>query len=40
VALGYRHLETDAHVTRDGVVVGFHNQRLDGITTGRARSSL
>jgi glycerophosphoryl diester phosphodiesterase len=32
VALGYRHLETDAHVTRDGVVVAFHDARLDGLT--------
>ena len=32
VALGYRYLETDAHVTRDGAVVAFHNPRLDGIT--------
>jgi glycerophosphoryl diester phosphodiesterase len=32
VALGYRYLETDAHVTRDGVVVAFHDPRLDDIT--------
>jgi glycerophosphoryl diester phosphodiesterase len=32
VALGYRYVETDAHVTRDGAVVAFHNPRLDGIT--------
>jgi glycerophosphoryl diester phosphodiesterase len=32
VALGYRYLETDAHVTRDGVVVAFHDPRLDNIT--------
>ena len=32
VELGYRYLETDAHVTRDGVVVAFHDDRLDGIT--------
>jgi glycerophosphoryl diester phosphodiesterase len=32
VALGYRVLETDAHVTRDGVVVAFHDACLDGIT--------
>jgi glycerophosphoryl diester phosphodiesterase len=32
VALGYRFLETDAHVTRDGVVVAFHDPRLDTVT--------
>jgi glycerophosphoryl diester phosphodiesterase len=32
VALGYRYLETDAHVSRDGVVVAFHDPRLDNIT--------
>ena len=32
VALGYRYLETDAHVTRDGVVVAFHDSRLDDAT--------
>ncbi len=32
VALGYRYLETDVHVTRDGVVVAFHDPRLDTIT--------
>ena len=32
VALGYRYLETDAHVSRDGVVVAFHDPRLDAAT--------
>ena len=32
VALGYRYLETDAHLTRDGVLVAFHDPRLDALT--------
>jgi glycerophosphoryl diester phosphodiesterase len=32
VALGYGYLETDAHVSRDGVVVAFHDPRLDDRT--------
>lgn len=32
IALGYRHLETDVHLTRDGVLVVFHDPRLDRIT--------
>jgi len=32
VALGYRYLETDAHVSRDGVVVAFHDPCLDDTT--------
>jgi glycerophosphoryl diester phosphodiesterase len=35
VELGYLYLETDAHVTRDGVVVAFHDPCLDQITERR-----
>lgn len=32
VTLGYSYLETDAHITRDGVLVAFHDARLDRVT--------
>jgi glycerophosphoryl diester phosphodiesterase len=35
VDAGCRYLETDAHVTRDGVVVAFHDHRLDRATDRR-----
>lgn len=35
VALGYDYLETDAHVTRDGVLLAFHDTVLDRVTDHR-----
>lgn len=32
IRLGYRYLETDAHVTSDGVCLAFHDDRLDRVT--------
>lgn len=32
VDLGYRYVETDAHVTSDGVVIAFHDDHLDRVT--------
>lgn len=32
ISLGYRYVETDAHVTSDGVVIAFHDDHLDRVT--------
>jgi glycerophosphoryl diester phosphodiesterase len=39
IELGYTYVETDAHVTVDGVVLAFHDDRLDRVTSmvGRIR---
>ena len=39
IALGYTHLETDVHLTKDGRLVAFHDGRLDrvGDRVGRIR---
>jgi glycerophosphoryl diester phosphodiesterase len=34
VSIGYRHLETDLHLTRDGVLVCIHDHTVDRTTDG------
>lgn len=35
IAMGYRHIETDVHLTRDGEIVCFHDATLDRTTNGK-----
>ncbi len=37
VALGYRYIETDLRMTKDGAIVCFHDERLERTTDGRGR---
>ncbi len=39
VELGFTYVETDAHVTADGVVLAFHDDRLDRVTSMVGRIS-
>jgi glycerophosphoryl diester phosphodiesterase len=32
IEIGFRYVETDVHVTRDGILVAFHDARLDRVT--------
>ncbi|WP_374968633.1 glycerophosphodiester phosphodiesterase family protein [Terrabacter sp. BE26] len=37
IAMGYTHVETDVHVTRDGRLVAFHDTVLDRVTDAHGR---
>ena len=37
VRLGYRYIETDVHVTADGVLLAFHDNALDRVTDGHGQ---
>ena len=37
VKLGFRYVETDVHLTRDNVLIAFHDDRLDRVTHHRGR---
>ena len=36
-SLGYSYIETDAYATRDGVLVSFHDDRLDRVTDAQGK---
>ncbi|MEX0768903.1 MAG: glycerophosphodiester phosphodiesterase [Microthrixaceae bacterium] len=36
-SLGYRHLETDVHLTADGVLIAFHDDQLDRVTNEQGK---
>jgi glycerophosphoryl diester phosphodiesterase len=38
--LGYDYLETDVHVTRDGVLIAFHDDELDRVTNASGTIAL
>lgn len=38
-SLGFSYLETDVHLTADGGLVAFHDERLDRVTDGTGRIS-
>jgi len=35
--MGYRYIETDVHLTKDGVLLSFHDEILDRVTDGKGR---
>ncbi len=35
LSLGYRYIETDVHITKDGRIVCFHDETLDRTTSGK-----
>jgi glycerophosphoryl diester phosphodiesterase len=37
VGLGYRYIETDAYATRDGVLISFHDDKLDRVSDARGK---